>query len=123
MSQLGSVPVQTLRFNNQTVAASLNGTAAVTVLGTISASYGRAWEVFNCSLRNLELIIGQASPATSANAPAGIFIPGTASGVVAGMGMRGAMAVQSGYVVYARTTENTPVTLSSTTPLYINLWA
>ena len=123
MSQLGSVPIQTLRFNNHTVAASLNGTAAATVLGTVSASYARAWEVYNCTLRNLELFIGTAAPATSANAAAGIFVPGTASAIAVGMGMRAAIAVQSGYVVYARTTEATPVTIASTTPLYINLWA
>lgn len=115
--------VQGLRLNNHTVAASLNGTAAATVLGTVTAAYARSWEVFNCSLRNLELIIGSASPATAAGAPAGIFIPGTASSIGLGMGVRGEFAVQSGAVVYARTTENTPVTLSSTLPLYINLWA
>lgn len=120
---LGGHFVQGLRFNSATVAASLNGTAAVTVLGTISTAYVRSWEVFNCSLRNLELIIGSAAPATAAGAAPGIFIPGTASGVVAGTGIRAEFAVQSGAVVYARTTENTPVTLSSTLPLYINLWA
>jgi hypothetical protein len=120
---LGRACVQTLRFNNATVAASLNGTAAVTVLGTVSCAYARAWEVFNCSLRNLELFVGGAAPATAATAASGIFVPGTASAIAVGMGMRAPMAIQSGYVVYARTTENTPVTLASTTPLYINLWA
>lgn len=115
--------VQGLRFNDHTVAASLNGTAATTVLGTISAAHAKYWEVFNCSLRNLELFVGGAAPATSAGAAPGIFVPGTASGVVAGMGMRQGIAVQSGYIVRARTTENTPVTLSSVLPLYINFWA
>lgn len=123
MSQVGSVPIQTLRFNNATVAASLNGTAPATVLGTISASYARGWEVFNCSLRNLELIISGIAPVTATSAAAGIFIPGTASSVGLGMGVRAPAAFQSGAIVYARTTENTPVTLSSTTPLYMNLWA
>lgn len=114
---------QGLRFNNTTIAASLNGTAPATVLGTISTSYARSWEVFNCSLRNLEIFVGGTSPATAANAAPGIFIPGTASSIGLGMGVRAEMAVQSGYVVFARTTENTPVTLSSTLPLYFNFWA
>mgnify|MGYP001566257091 CR=1 FL=1 len=120
---LGGHFTQGLRFNNHTVAASLNGTAPATVLGTITTAYARSWEVFNCSLRNLELFVGQATPSTSANAAPGIFVPGTASGVVAGLGVRADMAIQSGYVVIARTTENVPVTLSSVLPLYINLWA
>ena len=123
MSQVGSVFIQGLRFNNTTVAASLNGTAPATVLGTITCSYARGWEVFNMTLRNLELFVGGASPTTAANAAPGIFIPGTASAVAIGLGVRGPFAAQSGYVVYARTTEATPVTISSTTPLYINLWA
>jgi hypothetical protein len=119
---IGRVCVQTLRFNNQTVAASLNGTVACTVLGTVSATQARAWEVFNCSLRNLELFIGGSLPVTSATAASGIFVPGTASSVGLGLGVRAPMAIQSGYVVFARTTENTAVTLASVTPLYINLW-
>lgn len=121
MSQIGSVPIQTLRINSVTVGASLNGTAPATVLGTVTCAYARGWEVFNCTLRNLELFVGQAAPATAANAASGIFCPGTAS--VMGMGCRAPIAIQSGYVVYARTTENTPVTIASTNPLYINLWA
>lgn len=123
MSQVGSVFIQGLRFNNHTVAASLNGTAACTILGTITCTYARGWEVFNMSLRNVELIFGGPLPATAADAAAGIFVPGTASAAAIGLGVRGPCAVQSGYVVYARTTENTPVTFASTTPLYINLWA
>lgn len=120
---LGGHFVQGLRFNNATVAASLNGTAPATVLGTISASYARSWEVFNCSLRNLELFVGVSNPATATSAAPGIFVPGTASSIGLGMGVRSEMASQSGYIVYARTTEATPVTLSSVLPLYINLWA
>jgi hypothetical protein len=123
MSSVGSVFIQGLRFNNHTVAASLNGTAVCTVLGTVSCNYARGWEVFNMSLRNVELIVGGSLPVTAANAAPGIFVPGTASAAAIGLGVRQPCAVQSGYVVYARTTENTPVTFSSTTPLYINLWA
>lgn len=115
-------PLTGLRFNNATIAASLNGTAPATVLGTVSTAYAKAWQVHNCTLRNLELFIGVAAPATAANAPPGIFIPGTASAVMSGMGIQAPIAIQSGYVVYARTTEATPVTISTTTPLYINLW-
>lgn len=118
MSQIGSVPLQTLRFNNQTIAASLNGTAPSTIIGTISAAYARGWEVFNCTLRNIELVIGVDSTAVS-----GIFIPGTASSVGLGMGVRAPVALSGPLVLRARTTENTPITISSTTPLYINLWA
>ena len=120
---LGGHFAQGLRFNNATVAASLNGTAPATVLGTVTTSYARSWEVFNCSLRNLELFVGGASPATAAGAAPGIFVPGTASAVGIGLGVRSEMAIQSAYVIYARTTEATPVTLSSVLPLYINLWA
>lgn len=120
MSQIGSVPIQTLRFNNHTVAASLNGTAAATVLGTVTCAYARAWEVFNLTLNNLEIYLKATAPDT---AP-GIFVPGTAASSIAhGMSVRAPCAIQSGYIVFARTTQNVPVTISTTSPLYINLWA
>lgn len=116
MSMLGSVPVQTLRFNNTTVAASLGGTAAATILGTITTTYARAWEVHNLTTRNLELIIG-----TEISTVSGICIPGTVSNT--GMSFRSPVTLQGPLVIRARTTENTPVTIASTTPFYINLWA
>lgn len=119
---LGRVPIQTLRANNTTIAVSLNGTAAATPLFTASCANARAWEVFNCTLRNLELFVGAAPPATAANAPSGIFSPGTASAIAVGLGVRAPINIQSGYVVFARTTEATPVTIATTNPLYINLW-
>lgn len=118
----GSVPVQIMRAVNTTIAASMNGTAPATPIGTVSTSTVRAWEVFNLTNRNLELIVQAAVPVTAANVQTGVFVPGTSSMVLA-MTQRAPIVMSSAYVVYARTTENTPITVSATTPIYINLWA
>ncbi len=118
---LGGHPVGSFLFTNQTIAASAGGTAAATVLGTINASYARSWNVTNLTLRNLEFVLG-AEAGTSA---IGIFIPGnvTASGAAAGGATRSPIALQQGIILRARTTENVPLTISSTLALAITLWA
>lgn len=118
-----SHPFGSMRFANHTIAASAGGTAAATILGTISATTittVKEWQVFNLSLRNVELFIAEADPGTAKN---GIFVPGTAANIPGlGMGVRAPIAISGGSIIRARTTENTPVTLSATLPLYINLW-
>lgn len=118
---LGGHPMQSLTLNNHTIAASAAGTAAATIVGTISSSYARSWNAYNLTLRNIEIIFG----AEGGTAAVGVFIPGnvTASGAMAGAAMRNPIAVTEGIVVRARTTENTPITCASTTPLVLNFWA
>jgi hypothetical protein len=122
MNAFGSHPIGSYLFNNHTIAASAGGTAAATVLvSSVSATYVKAWQIHNLSLRNLELIIG----AESGTAAVGIFVPGntTVSGAFAGMSMRAPIALNQGMTIRARTTENTAITCASTTPLAITLWA
>lgn len=143
---LGSGPVFSLYLGvptNGTIAASMAGTAAATQIMsgtsnpffTASGVIARSMEVFNLTGRNLELILGKADGGTadyqnttvgtavSYGANGQIFVPGTASAVALGRGMRFPIAFQAGMGIWARTTENTPLTASSTTPLIINFWA
>lgn len=121
MPILGSHPVQAIMINNHTIAASKAGTAAATILGTVSNTQGAcAWQVYNLSLRNLELILGAEYGATATV----IFVPGntTVSGAHAGMAQRAPVTLCQGMVIRARTTEDTPITCAETTPLVLTLW-
>lgn len=132
----GSHPIQSLVLgipSNATIAASMAGTAAATVLSSsISFVQAKSMEVFNLTGRNLELIIGRGDPGT-ANFVVGtpsvvghgsIFCPGTASAVPGmGRGMQTPIALSQGMTLYVRTTENTAVTCASITPLIISFWA
>lgn len=121
MADWGGHPMQSMTLNNHTIAASAAGTAAATIVGTISAAYARSFSVFNLTLRNIELVFGK----EQGTAAVGVFCPGntTANGAMAGPSMRNPIAVTEGIVVRARTTENTPITCASTTPLVLNFWA
>lgn len=137
MSNVGGGPIQSLYVGiptNVTIAASMAGTAAATSLSSsLSCSYARSMEVFNLTGRNLELIIAAAAdpgtstftPGTASIAGAGIiFVPGTATVTAAvGRGIRQPISIQQGMKLFVRTTENTPITCASTTPLIISFWA
>lgn len=118
---LGGHPCQAILLLNNTIAASALGTAAATVIGTISTQYVRSWNAYNLTLRNLEVIFGP----EGGTAAIGVFLPGntTVNGAMAGPAVRNPLAVTQGVVVRVRTTENTPVTIASTTPLVLNFWA
>lgn len=119
MAELGGVPVLYISMGNQTIAASAGGTAAATpVVSSISCTYARSWQVWNMTGRNVELIIGK----DAGTASIAIFCPGTASPTT-GMGNRAPITIQQGMSIFARTTENTPITCSQTGPLVINAWA
>jgi len=118
---------------NMTIAACMAGTASATAIGTVSAAYAVKMEVFNLTGRNIELIFGNdngtASYVTAAGVPSigsngQIFCPGTASTLAAGrVNGFGVASLTKGITIFARTTENTPITCSSVAPFVINLWA
>jgi len=94
-------------------------------------------EVWNLCGRNIDIIIGNdygtaayvfttpgATPITTTSKQTSqFFCPGTASATVAGRGNYFPVTIQQGTAIWARTTENTPITASATTPIIINLWA
>lgn len=122
---------------NHTIAASMAGTAAATqIMSSASFNHASSIRVFNLTLRNVELIVGGGTtPGTvdftpgAAGATATVvnsrvlFIPGTASAAAHGMGFINEMPISQGVPLWVRTTENTPVTCASVTPLIIQFWA
>lgn len=150
---LGSGPIFSIYMGipvNSTIAASMAGTAAaVQILDATSnpffnktpaGAYARSLEIWNMSSRNFEVIIGGAESGTAdyqtasfaaANGTANVtfgddgqfFVPGAASAVALGRGIRFPINVQGGFNMWIRTTENTPITASSTTPIIFTFWA
>ncbi len=121
---------------NATIAASMGGTAASTkIVSSIAATYVRYMEVFNLTGRNMELFFGPdiGTTAFTAQTPSGVvalvnggtlFCPGTTSSTPgAGRGNYFPIVLSPGMQMWARTTENTPITAASTTPLIIQFWA
>lgn len=116
---------------NATIAASMAGTAAATsISASIPCSFASSMSIFNLTGRNLELVLGPDNGTASYTTAAGVatvegqgsfFVPGTASSVA--QNMRIPVQLSQGMKFFVRTTENTPITCSSTTPLVINLWA
>jgi len=136
----GGHPIQAFYLGipgNATIAASMGGTAAATLISTsVSATYFRFMEVWNMTGRNLEIGFGNdngtasyvlttpGSTPITVGANSQIFCPGTtASSTGAGRGNYFPITLQQGSKIWARTTENTPITAASTTPLVINFWA
>lgn len=136
---LGGAPIQSFYLGipgNATIAASMAGTVAATpISGSIPCSYARSMEVFNLTLRNLEIVVGPDNGTASytLGTVAGtvgltvgngiFFCPGTAASTMGvGRGVRFPIALSQGEKIWARTTENVPITVSSTLPLIINLW-
>lgn len=115
------------------------GTAAATLISnSISATYASRMEVFNLTGRNLEIVVAAdngtadyvlttpgATPILTGS-DSQFFCPGTASAaganIALGRGMQFPIAIPQGAQLWVRTTENTPITASSTTPLVIVLW-
>lgn len=123
MSYGGGHPVLTMGFNT-TIAASAGGTAASTVLNSsFPATYARYVQIYNYTLRDLELIFSAGDQGT-ANTNM-IYVPGivTAAGTTAVQGILLPINMQQGAQIRARTTINTPVTVSSTLALRLNFWA
>lgn len=123
MINAGAHPCQTMYLggtSGATVAASAFGTAASTVLGTISATYARGFEVWNLTGLNLELVLGPDNGTSSI----GIFCPGsTAAGTLAGTrAERNQVALQQGMQILVRTTVNVPATIAAAS-FVINFWA
>lgn len=117
---------------NVTIAASMAGTAAATTLSSsLSVTHASQIQIFNLSLRNVELIFGSPAPTTADFTPGTptvvggrvLFVPGTASTAGLGMNVAHDFPVSQGMSLYVRTTENTPVTCSSVTPIIIQFWA
>lgn len=121
---------------NATIAATMAGTAAATAIcSSIPCVYAREMEVFNLTGRNLELVVGPdngtasytlTTPGTTPVMIVGngtFFCPGTAAATPGfGRGVRFPITLQQGEKIFARTTENTPITCATTSPLIINLW-
>ena len=139
MSRVGGHPIQTFYLgmpNAVTIAASMAGTAAATLISSsISGTYANYMEVFNMTSRNCELVIGNdngtaayalGTPGAAAvlvGANSQFFVPGTAAAAVAaGRGNYFPITITQGMQMWLRTTENTPITASSTQPLVIVLW-
>ena len=137
----GGHPVQTFYLGiptNATIAASMFGTAAATLITSgITADSVAFMEVYNLTGRNFDLVIGNDYQTTAYTAttpgttPIGIsgpkstqiFCPGTASSTVAsGRGNYFPIIMTSASQIFIRTTENTPITASSTNPIVIHLW-
>jgi len=136
MSSLGTVPIQSFLLGipaNATIAASMAGTAAATTISSsISAAGARGMEVFNLTGRNIEIVVGTDNGTSTYTPSAGaatvvgsgtFFCPGTASATPGvGRGIRFPIVIHQGMKLFVRTTENTPITCASTTPLVISLW-
>lgn len=139
MSQ-SSHPIQSFYLGipgNATIGASMAGTAAATAISaSISAVNCRSMEVYNLTGRNVELVLGldsgtaaytvttPGSTPVTVGANGQFFCPGTATVTAGtGRGVQFPIAVCAGMKLWARTTENTPITCASTTPLIINFWA
>lgn len=121
MSGLGGHPILTMGFNT-TIAASAGGTAASTVLNSsFPATYARNMQIFNYTLRDLEIIIGAGDQGT-ANTNM-IFVPGTAASTALQQGILMPVALAQGMQIRARTTTNVPITVSATLALRFNFWA
>lgn len=124
MSDFGGHPILSLGFTT-TIAASMGGTAAATALNSsFPVTNARYMQVYNYTLRDLELIIGSADPGTG-DAIGVVYVPGivTATGTSAVQGILIPVAMQKGMKILARTTTNTPITISSTLQLRLNFWA
>ena len=124
MSGLGGHPILTMGFNT-TIAASLGGTADSTVLNSsFPATYARYMQVYNYTLRDMEIIISSGDQGT-ANTNM-FFVPGvvTAAGTFAMQGQLLPIAIAQGAQIRARTLADTPITVSTTAlPLRFNFWA
>lgn len=121
MSQLGGHPILTMGFN-ATVAASAGGTAAATALNSsFPVTNARYVQIFNYTLRDLEIIFS-ANDQGTANTNM-MFVPGTAASTALQQGLLLPINMQQGAKILARTTINTPVTVSSTLQLRLNFWA
>lgn len=118
--------------SNVTIAQSMAGTAsAVTLIASASFAHASKIQVFNLTLRNVDLVFGGPDTGTADYTPGTptvvngkvLFCPGTAS--VAGLGHNiiHDFPVSQGMSVRVRTTENTPITAASTNPLIIHFWA
>lgn len=119
----GGHPVLTLGFNT-TIAASAGGTAAATTLNSsFPGTYARYVQIYNYTLRDIELIFGS-DPGTAV-ATNTVYVPGivTAAGTSAVQGILLPIAMSQGQKILARTTIDTPVTVSSTLQLRLNFWA
>lgn len=100
----------------------MGGTAASTVLNSsFPSTDAKYMQVFNYTLRDLEIIIGANDPGT-ANTNM-FFVPGTASSTALQQGILMPINMQQGMQIRARTTENVPITASATLKLRINFWA
>lgn len=136
---VGSAPIQSFLLGipgNATIAGSMVGTAAATAISSsISCAGARGMEVMNLTGRNVEIVIGpdngtssytQTTPGSTPVMVAGngiFFCPGTAAATPGyGRGVRFPIVLHQGEKMWVRTTENTPITCASTTPLIINLW-
>lgn len=117
---------------NATVPASMAGTASgITLSSSLSITHASKIQIFNLTLRNLELQFGGAAGGTADFTPGTptvvngkiLFCPGTASVAALGMNVVHEMPVSQGMSLYVRTTENTPVTCSSVAPLIISFWS
>lgn len=119
----GGHPILSLGFNT-TIAASMGGTAAATVINSsFPATYARYVQIYNYTLRDMELVFG-VDPGTGQMTNV-IYVPGivTAAGTTAIQGALLPIAMSQGMELLARTTTNAPITVSSTLQLRMNFWA
>ena len=136
----GGHPVQSFYLGiptNATIAASMAGTAAATLICAATSAYATFMEVYNLTGRNFELVIGNdygttaytaTTPGTTPVGTSGtqtsqFFVPGTASSTVAsGRGNYFPVTISPLTQIWLRTTENTAITAAATTPIVIVLW-
>lgn len=120
MAGLGGHPILTMGFST-TIAASAGGTATSTALNSsFPVTNARYMQVFNYTLRDIEIIIGADQGTANTNM---FFVPGTAASTALQQGILMPINIQQGMAIRARTTIDTPITVSSTLQLRFNFWA
>ena len=113
-------PIASYIFNDNTIAASLGGTAAATALvSSVAVVHARYMRVHNLGPVPLEIVLG----AEKGTAAVGVFVPGQQNlTAISTLPTEFPIALDQGMSIRARTTRDTAATLSTNTLLHISLW-
>lgn len=119
MSGLGGHPILSMGFD-ATVAASMGGTAASTVLNSsFPVVNARYMQIYNFTARDMEIIFQSGDQGTAYTNM--VFVPALSASCSSVQLLP--INMQQGGQIRARTTTNVPLTVSSTLALRINFWA
>ena len=117
---IGSKPIYSTVFNNQTVAASAGGTAnATTLIKSVSVVHANYVSVSNKNPAAVELVFGREIGTTAA----AVYIPGRDNATAVNVPMvEFPIPIDQGTTIRARTLVDTPITFAVTTFLHLSLW-